>query len=96
MLNANLGPRSVCANQHENTEEEVREELIARNIPVNTFGIMTSILYDEIKFKDWYYRLDPTHISFYRPLTMKYVADRWNLGYSSPVKNICLFKKPIG
>ncbi|MDB4670537.1 sulfotransferase [Pirellulaceae bacterium] len=43
VLNANLSPRSVCANQHEITEEEVREELIARNIPVNTFGIMTSI-----------------------------------------------------
>ena len=64
--------------------------------PGGLIGIMTSILYDGIKFEDWYYRLDPTHISFYRPLTMKYVAHRWNLRYSSPVENVCLFKKPIG
>lgn len=64
--------------------------------PGGVIGIMTSILYEGIKFEDWYYRLDPTHISFYRPHTMEYIADRWNLGYSSPVENVCLFRKPIG
>ncbi|MDG2130740.1 MAG: sulfotransferase [Fuerstiella sp.] len=43
VLNANLSPRSVCENQHEITAAETHAELTARNLPVNTFGIMTSI-----------------------------------------------------
>ena len=64
--------------------------------PGGLIGIMTSILYEGINFEDWYYRLDPTHISFYRPRTMEFVADRWNLESSSPAKNIYIFRKPAG
>ena len=88
----------VCTETVEHFLEPNKDFQILHDIakPGGLIGIMTSILYDGIEFQDWYYRLDPTHISFYRPRTMRYVADRWNLRYSSPVKNVCLFNKPVG
>ena len=59
------------------------------------FGIMTSILYDDINFADWYYRLDPTHVAFYRPKTMDWISQRWNWDLSVPLRNVCIFKKNI-
>jgi SAM-dependent methyltransferase len=29
----------------------------------------------EMEFKDWWYRRDPTHISFFRPETFRYIAE---------------------
>ena len=63
--------------------------------PGGLIGIMTAILYEGINFEDWYYRLDPTHVSFYRPRTMEFVADQWNLESSSPSENIYIFRKPV-
>jgi hypothetical protein len=63
--------------------------------PGGLIGIMTDILYEGINFEDWYYRLDPTHVNFYRPRTMEFVADQWNLESSSPSENIYIFRKPV-
>lgn len=59
------------------------------------FGIMTSILYDDINFADWYYRLDPTHVAFYRPKTMHWISQRWNWDLLVPSRNVCIFRKNI-
>ncbi|MDC0035598.1 class I SAM-dependent methyltransferase [Chloroflexi bacterium] len=61
--------------------------------PGGWIGVMTSILYENIEFDDWYYRLDPTHVSFYRPSTMEFIGQKWNLKTSSPSDNIYLFQK---
>jgi len=56
-------------------------------------GVMTSILYDEIVFDDWYYKLDPTHVSFYTPSTMEWISDHFNWTIKSTHKNLYFFVK---
>ncbi len=36
---------------------------------------MTSLFNDEIDFKTWYYKNDPTHVFFYRKETFEYIRD---------------------
>lgn len=31
------------------------------------------------KFKDWYYKSDPTHVSFFHQYTFRYIIENWNL-----------------
>ena len=59
------------------------------------FGIMTSILYDDIAFADWYYRFDPTHVAFYRPETLHWISQRWNWDLLVPKRNVCIFEKNV-
>ena len=59
------------------------------------FGIMTSILYGDIAFADWYYRFDPTHVAFYRPETLHWISQRWNWDLLVPKRNVCIFKKNV-
>ena len=56
-------------------------------------GIMTSILYEEVIFEDWHYKLDPTHVSFYTPLTMEWLSNKFNWVIKSTHKNVYLFIK---
>jgi len=56
-------------------------------------GIMTSILYEEVLFEDWYYKLDPTHVSFYTPSTMEWISDHFNWIIKSTHKNLYFFIK---
>lgn len=49
---------------------------------LNTHGcllIMTMLYHDEIDFKNWSYRKDPTHVFIYRKETMEYIADKYHL-----------------
>ena len=73
-----------------NQDFQVLNDLVR---PGGWIGVMTSILYTDIEFSDWYYRLDPTHVSFYRPETMEFIGEKWDLETSSPSHNIYLFQK---
>ena len=44
-------------------------------------GVMTLLLTDDIDFDHWWYRKDPTHVSFYRPKTVQWMADHldWDI-----------------
>jgi 2-polyprenyl-3-methyl-5-hydroxy-6-metoxy-1,4-benzoquinol methylase len=56
-------------------------------------GVMTNFLDESIKFKDWYYRKDPTHVVFYTEKTFKIIASSRSWKYEIPSKDIVLFKK---
>ena len=56
-------------------------------------GVMTSILYESIDLEKWYYRMDPTHVAFYSPETMDWIAKEHNWKLHLPSKNICIFQK---
>ena len=56
-------------------------------------GVMTSILYKEVIFEDWYYKLDPTHVSFYTPSTMEWISNKFNWAIESAHKNVYFFIK---
>ena len=61
--------------------------------PNGVLGIMTSIFYEDIEFSDWYYKLDPTHIAFYSPETLKFIEEIWDWKIVLNTKNIVIFKK---
>ena len=61
--------------------------------PEGVLGIMTSILYEDVVFEDWYYKLDPTHVSFYTPLTMEWISNRFNWLIRGTHKNVYFFVK---
>ena len=47
--------------------------------PGGLLAIMTSLLHDEIDFRKWHYRRDPTHVCFYRQHTFGRIADKHGL-----------------
>ena len=64
--------------------------------PGGLLGIMTSLLTPEIDFAAWSYRRQPSHVVFYRPGTMAWIA-AWR-GWSMEILggNIVFFTKPEG
>lgn len=56
-------------------------------------GVMTRVLEDDTAFADWWYVRDPTHVSFYRPETLAWIAEAhgWRLEMPSP--SVALFHK---
>lgn len=56
-------------------------------------GVMTQILEDDRDFAEWHYVRDPTHVCFYHPRTMQWIAKahRWTL--ERPRKDVVLFQR---
>ena len=57
------------------------------------FAVMTSIRYANIDFDSWHYRYDPTHVSFYSPETMVYIASNWAWSIVGVYENVYIFRK---
>ncbi len=55
-------------------------------------GVMTQILENDAMFPGWWYRNDPTHICFYRPETMQWIATRFNWQLTFPAANVAIFR----
>lgn len=60
--------------------------------PEGRLGIMTSILFPEIDFSSWHYIRDDTHVCFYTPKTLKWIAKKWNLEIVYQHKNVVIFQ----
>ena len=56
-------------------------------------GIMTCFYEKNIVFKNWHYRRDPTHVTFYSAKTFEYIADKQNWMCEIKTKDVVLFKK---
>ncbi len=67
----------VCCEVIEHFRHPAREFAKLNQLlePAGTLICMTELLLPETKFEDWYYKDDPTHIFFYRPETVAYVAE---------------------
>jgi hypothetical protein len=52
------------------------EKLLATVKPKGILGIMTQFYNDEIDYKSWWYKNDPTHVVFYRQKTLDYLAQK--------------------
>jgi hypothetical protein len=46
-------------------------------------------------FETWSYVRDPTHVSFYRPRTMSWIAERYGWELEIPDRSVSLFHKPL-
>lgn len=64
--------------------------------PGATLGIMTVVLTDEVRFPGWHYIQDPTHVAFYRPETLAWIAEHWGWTLDLQLPRVVLFRKGPG
>ena len=86
---------SVEVFEHLHHPKEVFEHLLSRLNEGGYLAIQTQFHDNDIKkFLDWYYRLDPTHIVFFRPETFSYLAGLYGCDYRGDNgKNMLLLQK---
>ncbi len=61
--------------------------------PGGWIGLMTQMLENSSTFADWWYRSDPTHVCFYHPETLHWIANHHGWRLERPAPNIALFLK---
>ena len=61
--------------------------------PGGLLGVMTGVLEDDAAFPGWWYRKDFTHICFYRPETLDWIAERFGWTLTRPSRDAALFRK---
>ena len=62
--------------------------------PGGVLGVMTKMLEDQTQFADWHYRYDATHISYFSPTTMRWIAKRFGWSVEFPRETVTIFRKP--
>lgn len=63
-------------------------------VPGGTLGVLTGVLEDDASFPGWWYHHDLTHIAFYRPETLAWIARRFGWTLERPSRDAALFRKP--
>lgn len=61
--------------------------------PGGWLGVMTEVLREGRAFERWHYVRDPTHVCFYRPKTMQWIARHYGWVLHVPHPNVALFQK---
>ena len=61
--------------------------------PGGWLGVMTSFLTSDEKFENWYYRRDPTHVTFYCEKTFQVIASQRNRKCEIQSKDVVLLQK---
>lgn len=86
----------VCTEvaEHFRRPAEVFRRLDALLAPRGTLGLLTGVLEDDAAFPSWWYRRDPTHVAFYRPETLAWIARRFGWALERPSRDAALFLKP--
>ena len=76
---------------HRPGEEFLRLDGLLR--PGGFLGVMTGILHPDVDFATWWYVRDPTHVAFYTPRSLEWIASRhrWELEVVGP--GAVLFRK---
>lgn len=62
--------------------------------PGGWLAIMTCFQTDDSAFASWHYRLDPTHVVFYRESTMRCIARQRRWQCDIPRKDVALMRTP--
>lgn len=64
--------------------------------PGGWLGVMTCFQTEDARFATWHYRMDPTHVVFYRAATFRHLARAWGWRCEIPVKDVVLMQRPDG
>jgi SAM-dependent methyltransferase len=85
----------TCTEVAEHFHDPAREfRLFDRLLrPGGWLGLMTCFQTDDEKFSRWHYRLDPTHVVFYRRETLAFVAKRMGWAFECPAKDVVVMRK---
>ena len=80
--------------EHFKTPRQNWEMLVGLVRDGGLLAIMTQLYSREIDYKKWWYKNDPTHVSFYQVSTFEFIASEFNLEilYTDD-KSIIIFKK---
>ncbi len=62
--------------------------------PRGLLGLMTGIRLPHHDFRTWHYVRDPTHVSFYSPQTLEWIAGHHGWELELPAKDVAIFRKP--
>ncbi|MCC5813086.1 MAG: methyltransferase domain-containing protein [Ectothiorhodospiraceae bacterium] len=62
--------------------------------PGGLLGLMTGIRLPHHDFQTWHYVRDPTHVSFYSPRTLEWIAAHHCWELELPSKDVAIFRKP--
>ncbi len=62
--------------------------------PGGCLAITTTLQTDDARFAQWYYRRDPTHVTFYREFTMRHIAKQWGWEFEMPAANVVIMGIP--
>lgn len=73
---------------------EVFARLDALLEPGGVLGVLTGVLEDDAAFPSWWYHRDPTHVAFYRPETLEWVAGSRGWRLERLPRGASLFFKP--
>jgi SAM-dependent methyltransferase len=57
-------------------------------------GVMTEVFDDQVDFATWWYVRDPTHVAFYRPGTLAWIAEHFGWSLERPARNVALYRIP--
>ncbi len=77
---------------HDPFEEFQRLDVMLK--PGGTLGVMTRFHTEDEKFARWHYRMDPTHVVFYRPATFRVIASQRGWACEIPAKDVVILRKP--
>lgn len=61
--------------------------------PGSLIAVMTQLFSEEIDFKDWWYRKDPTHVCFYSRRSFNWIAGNFEYETVYPDKNVIFLIK---
>jgi SAM-dependent methyltransferase len=61
--------------------------------PGGALGVLTGVLEDDAAFPAWWYHRDLTHIAFYRPETLTFIARRRGWTLERPSRDAAIFLK---
>lgn len=80
--------------EHLSRPGEVFERLDALLKPGGVLGVLTGVLEDDSAFAKWWYWKDPTHVAFYRPETLAWIAGKHGWTLERPGRDAALYFKP--
>lgn len=61
--------------------------------PGGVLGLMTSLIQPDTNFSTWAYARDPTHVVFYRPATLRWIARAYGWRLTSDDRRVALLER---
>ena len=79
--------------EHLAKPDEIWAQLVSLLKPSGVLVVMTKLVINQERFKNWHYKNDITHINFFSPETFGYLAKQNGLSLTFHGEDVMLFKK---
>ena len=85
----------TCTEAIEHFHQPAKEWFLFNSMlkPNGILAIMTKRVLSKERFKQWHYKNDPTHVSFFSEATFNYLAHRDTFSIEFPSSDVVLMKK---